>query len=93
MKQIVEKQTKKAGRALTAAVAFAIFGSAAMAAPPADGPAFASADISIERRGEDQDRLLRHTGGKCPKANRIIRGGGERSGRKTNRGNPGTTSS
>lgn len=43
--------------ALTAAVAFAIFGSAAMAAPPADGPAFASADISIERRGEDQGAL------------------------------------
>ena len=57
MKQIAKKQTKKAGMALTAAVAFAIFGSAAMAAPPADGPAFASADISIERRGEDQGAL------------------------------------
>ena len=60
MKQILEKHATRAGIALAAVAPFAVFGSV-LAAPPASGPTFANATVSLDRFG-NLECTLRETG-------------------------------
>jgi len=58
MKRTATTQVKRTNITLAAAVAFAVLGTGtALAAPPTGVPTFASADISIEPRGEEAGGL------------------------------------